>query len=158
MVNTMKLQKMKKISRRSALYLLGGITGTILTPSLPLSKPNQLLERIDTLTQGVAKVEDKILLNLPEVAENGNIVKVGFEIKNPMVANNYIKHVYIFAEKNPAPDVAKFFFTPEMGICSATTKIRLSKTQSVYLLAENSNGQFLMTKRKVKVTIGGCGV
>ena len=89
----MKSQKMSKISRRRALYLLGGTTGTILTPSLTLSKPNQLLERIDTLTKGVAKVEDKILLNLPEVAENGNIVKVSFEIKNPMVANNYIKHV-----------------------------------------------------------------
>jgi len=154
----MKLKKMNKISRRRALCLIGGITGTILTPSFTLSKPNQLQDRIYSLTKGAAKVENKILLNLPEVAENGNIVKVGFEIKNPMVADNYIKHVYIFAEKNPAPDVAKFFFTPEMGTCSATTKIRLSKTQNVYLLSENSNGQFLMTKKRVKVTIGGCGV
>ena len=149
---------MSNISRRRALCLIGGITGTILTPSFALSKPNQLQDRIYSLTKGAAKVENKILINLPEVAENGNIVKVGFEIKNPMVADNYIKHVYIFAEKNPAPDVAKFFFTPEMGTCSATTKIRLSKTQNVYLLSENSNGQFLMTKKKVKVTIGGCGV
>ena len=44
-----------------------------------------------------------------------------------------------------------------MGSCSATTRIRLSKTQNVYLLAENNNGQFLMTNEKVKVTIGGCG-
>lgn len=154
----MKLQKMSNISRRRALCLIGGITGTIFTPSFTFSKPNQLQDRIYSLTKGAAKVENKILINLPEVAENGNIVKVGFEIENPMVADNYIKHVYIFAEKNPAPDVAKFLFTPEMGTCSATTKIRLSKTQNVYLLSENSNGQFLMTKKKVKVTIGGCGV
>ena len=44
-----------------------------------------------------------------------------------------------------------------MGSCSATTRMRLSKTQNVYLLAENNNGQFLMTNAKVKVTIGGCG-
>jgi sulfur-oxidizing protein SoxY len=44
-----------------------------------------------------------------------------------------------------------------MGACSATTRMRLSKTQNVYLLAEYNNGKFAMTKSKVKVTIGGCG-
>jgi predicted secreted protein len=35
--------------------------------------------------------------------------------------------------------------------------MRLSKTQNIYLLAEYNNGNFAMTKSKVKVTIGGCG-
>ena len=44
-----------------------------------------------------------------------------------------------------------------MGICSATTRIRLSKTQNVVLVGENNKNEYFMTKSKVKVTIGGCG-
>ena len=74
-----------------------------------------------------------------------------------MTETDHIKTVYILADGNPSPSVAKFSFTPVMGSCSATTRIRLAKTQNVYLLAENNSGQFLMTNAQVKVTIGGCG-
>ena len=74
-----------------------------------------------------------------------------------MTETDHIKTVYILADGNPSPNVAKFSFTPEMGSCSATTRMRLSKTQNVYLLAANNNEQFFMTYAKVKVTIGGCG-
>jgi sulfur-oxidizing protein SoxY len=35
--------------------------------------------------------------------------------------------------------------------------MRLAKTQDVVAVAELGNGQFLMSLRNVKVTIGGCG-
>ncbi len=35
--------------------------------------------------------------------------------------------------------------------------MRLQRTQDVITIAELSDGRFLMTKRAVKVTIGGCG-
>ena len=98
-----------------------------------------------------------MFLDLPEIAENGNQVKINFEIESEMSKANYIKNVYILSDGNPAPDVAQFSFTPEMGVCSATTRIRLSKTQNVHLVAENNQNEFFMTKSKVKVTIGGCG-
>ena len=65
--------------------------------------------------------------------------------------------VHVFADGNPAPKVAKFMFTPSAGVCSATTRMRLAKTQNVYLLAEFSNGNYAMAQSTVKVTIGGCG-
>ena len=153
----MKLRKLKKISRRNALQLIAVFTGTAVFPSISLAQSNQALDRINEITNGLGATESDIWLDLPEIAENGNQVKVSFEMDSPMTETDHIKTVYILADGNPSPNVAKFSFTPEMGSCSATTRMRLSKTQNVYLLAANNNEQFFMTYAKVKVTIGGCG-
>ena len=153
----MKLKKLRKISRRNALQLIAGFTGTAILPSMSFSQPNKALDRINEITKGLGATESDVYFDLPEIAENGNQVKVSFEMDSPMTETDYVKTVYIFADGNPSPNVAKFYFTPQMGSCSATTRMRLSKTQNVYLLAENNDGQFLMTNAKVKVTIGGCG-
>ena len=114
-------------------------------------------EHIAAFTGGADAVAGAIELDAPEIAENGNQVKVSFDIESPMTEEDFVKTVYILADGNPAPNVAKFSFTTDMGACSATTRMRLSKTQNIYLLAEYNNGNFAMTKSKVKVTIGGCG-
>ena len=148
---------MKKISRRNAIHLLSVLAGSMFVSSISFSQTNQVLKRIDEITKGLGAEESDIYLDLPEIAENGNQVQINFEIDSPMTETNYIKQVHVLADGNPAPNVATFSFTPEMGSCAATTRMRLSKTQNVYLLAENSDGQFSMTKAKVKVTIGGWG-
>ena len=134
-----------------------GTAGYIMSSGIVFAGKEQVLKRIDEITKGKGAKELDIFLDLPEIAENGNQVKVNFEIESEMTEENYIKNVYILADGNPAPDVAKFSFTPDMGMCSATTRIRLSKTQNVVLVAENNKNEYFMTKSKVKVTIGGCG-
>jgi len=153
----MKLKKLNKLSRRNALQLIAVFTGTAIIPSMSFSQSNKALNRINEITKGLGASESDVYLDLPEIAENGNQVKVSFEMESPMTQTDHIKTVHILADGNPSPNVTKFSFTPEMGSCAATTRMRLSKTQNVYLLAENNNGQFLMTNAKVKVTIGGCG-
>jgi|TARA_B100001939_G_scaffold53004_1_gene42257 sulfur-oxidizing protein SoxY len=153
----MKTIKMKNISRRNAIVLMLGTAGYLMSSKIVFAGKEQVLKRIDEITKGKGAKELDIFLDLPEIAENGNQVKVNFEIESEMTEENYIKNVYILADGNPAPDVAKFSFTPDMGMCSATTRIRLSKTQNVVLVAENNKNEYFMTKSKVKVTIGGCG-
>ena len=153
----MKTIKMINISRRNAIGLMLGTAGYLMSSRIAFAGKEQVLKRIDEITKGKGAKELDIFLDLPEIAENGNQVKVNFEIESEMTKANYIKNVYILADGNPAPDVAKFSFTPEMGVCSATTRIRLSKTQNVVLVAENNKNEYFMTKSKVKVTIGGCG-
>ena len=153
----MKTIKMKNISRRNAIVLMLGSAGYLISSKIVFAGKEQVLKRIDEITKGKGAKELDIFLDLPEIAENGNQVKVNFEIESEMTEENYIKNVYILADGNPAPDVAKFSFTPDMGMCSATTRIRLSKTQNVVLVAENNKNEYFMTKSKVKVTIGGCG-
>ena len=153
----MKTIKMKNISRRNAIVLMLGTAGYIMSSGIAFAGKEKVLKRIDEITKGKGAKELDIFLDLPEIAENGNQVKVNFEIESEMTKENYIKNVYILADGNPAPDVAKFSFTPDMGMCSATTRIRLSKTQNVVLVAENNKNEYFMTNSKVKVTIGGCG-
>ena len=153
----MKQIKMQIISRRNILLLLGGATGSLLFSNYALAKPNLALNKIKEISKNTKVEETDLFLDVPEIAENGNQVKVSFEMDSPMTQSDYIKSVYILSDGNPSPNVAKFSFTPKMGSCSATTRMRLSKTQNVYLLAESNSGQFLMTNAKVKVTIGGCG-
>ena len=153
----MKTIKMINISRRNAIALMLGTAGYLMSSKIVFAGKEQVLKRIDEITKGKGAKELDIFLDLPEIAENGNQVKVNFEIESEMTEENYIKNVYILADGNPAPDVAKFSFTPDMGMCSATTRIRLSKTQNVVLVAENNKNEYFMTKSKVKVTIGGCG-
>ena len=153
----MKLLKTEFISRRDAMILIGAFSSTMMFPAHSFASVNKTLDRIKEITNGSEVEESDLFLDLPEIAENGNQVKVSFEIDSPMTEENHVKNVYILADGNPAPNVAKFSFTPALGSCSATTRMRLSKTQHVYLLAAYNNGKFAITKSKVKVTIGGCG-
>ena len=149
--------QMQDISRRHALGLLGA-AGIVLTSGLPvLADGAAVASKIKSLTGGKPVGEDSITLDLPEIAENGNAVKVAFSVDSPMTADNYVKAVHVMADGNPVPEVASFNFTPAMGACNASTRMRLAKTQNIVVLAEMSDGSFKTAKQTVKVTIGGCG-
>ena len=99
----------------------------------------------------------KVSLELPEIAENGNTVPFTVSADSPMTADDYVKEMHVFATGNPVAHVISLYFTPESGKATATSRMRLSKTQDVVAVAVMSNGKVYMGKRQVKVTIGGCG-
>jgi sulfur-oxidizing protein SoxY len=146
-----------QISRRQALGMLGA-AGAVAFAGMPAYADGAAVAaKVKTLTGGKAVGEGAIELDLPEIAENGNAVKVAFSIDSPMTADNYVKAVHVMADGNPTPEVASFSFTPAMGACSASTRMRLAKTQNIVVLAEMSDGSFKQAQQTVKVTIGGCG-
>ena len=153
----MKTYVLKLMSRRQAMTLLGAAGLTCAVAPAALAGPEDVAARIAELTGGAAGDDALITLDMPEIAENGNAVKVAFDIDSPMTADNYVKAVHILADGNPEPDVATFNFSPAMGACYATTRMRLSKTQNVHVIAAFSDGSFGSAEATVKVTIGGCG-
>ena len=150
-------KKLKYISRRQALNFLGSTSLILYLPQVAQASTEMVSGVIEEIIDGKNSVNAEIYLDLPEIAENGNQVKVSFEIDSPMTDENFVRFVHVLADGNPAPKVARFMFTPSAGVCSATTRMRLAKTQNVYLLAEFSNGSYAMAQSTVKVTIGGCG-
>jgi len=103
------------------------------------------------------KSSSKIELDVPEIAENGSTVPMGVKVDSPMTNADHVKAVHVMATKNPDPEIITFKFTPKSGRAEAQTRMRLAETQNVMAVAELSDGATIMTQKKVKVTIGGCG-
>jgi len=101
--------------------------------------------------------EGKFALELPEIAENGNTVPFTVSVESPMTEKDHVKAIHVIATANPQPGVAMFRLTPLSGKAAVSSRLRLARTQDVIGIAELSDGRFLMAKRPVKVTIGGCG-
>ncbi|MCB1384054.1 MAG: thiosulfate oxidation carrier protein SoxY [Notoacmeibacter sp.] len=106
---------------------------------------------------GKAPESGKITLNAPEIAENGNTVPISVSVESAMSGDDMVESVILLADGNPSPDVATFHFTALSGSATATTRIRLAKTQNVIAVAKMKDGSVYMDKKQVKVTIGGCG-
>ncbi len=102
-------------------------------------------------------IDGRFTFELPEIAESGNTVPYGVTVESPMTDAEYVKSVHILASGNPQPGVASFYFTPLSGKAQVAARLRLARTQEVVAVAELSDGKFLLAKRTVKVTIGGCG-
>jgi len=98
-----------------------------------------------------------VTLTTPEIAENGNSVPISVSVDSPMTEDNYVESVVVYAEGNPLPQVVTFNFSPASGEASASTRMRLAKTQNVVAVAKMSDGSVFIDTRNVKVTIGGCG-
>lgn len=137
-----------------ALFSAAGATGAT-AQDKPLSAD---LEAALKKIMGDAKPADgRISLDIPEIAENGNTVPFVLSVESPMTETDFVKALHIMAAGNPQPGVASFTFTPASGRAFAASRMRLARTQEVIAVAEMSDGRFLLGRRTVKVTIGGCG-
>ena len=92
-----------------------------------------------------------------EIAENGNTVPFSVSAESPMTEADHVKALHIISTGNPQADIAVFTFSPQSGKAGVSSRMRLAKTQEIIVVAELSDGKFLIGKRTVKVTIGGCG-
>ena len=130
------------------------LTGEALAQAAPQAW-QEALKRIAGEAQPTT--DARLTFDLPEIAENGNTVPFTIGVESPMTEKEHVKAVHVISTANPAPNVATFRFTLLSGKASAASRMRLAQTQEVIGLAELNDGKFLMTRRSVKVTVGGCG-
>ncbi len=138
-----------ELTRRNLLALGSGSLAFASLAGLP-AFASLTDDAVAALTGGAEMGSGAITLTAPEIAENGNTVPIGVDA--PGAAE-----VTLFADGNPVPNVATFKFGPLSASRSASTRIRLAKTQNVVAIAKMEDGSFQMAKAEVKVTIGGCG-
>ena len=141
-----------KINRRKVVITGVGVAATSLLPInlLAQSDGQSAEEIIKEFTGGASIGSGDIMLTTPEIAENGNTVPISVESKKATA-------IKILALGNPGPDVVTFKFGPLSATRSASTRIRLRKTQDVLAIAKLEDCSCIQDIQKVKVTIGGCG-
>ena len=112
----------------------------------------------DALVGRATPRDSGLTLDLPEQVDNGDYVPVALAVDSPMTAEDHVKAVHILSTANPRAAVATFRFTLLSGKARVTSRMRLANTQEVVAVAELSDGRILVTRRKVSVKIGGCGI
>jgi sulfur-oxidizing protein SoxY len=126
-------------------------------PALAQEPVRSIDEAMKKVLGDAKPTESGITLEIPEIAENGNTVPFTLAVDSPMTDANHVKAVHVFASGNPQVGVASYVFTPAAGKAAVSSRMRLARTQDIIVVAELSDGKFLLGKRNVKVTIGGCG-
>lgn len=107
-------------------------------------------DALKALGGGVPANSSDILLKAPDIAENGAVVPIGIESKIPGTQS-----IALLVEKNPSP-LAAAFDIPAGTEASVTTRVKMGETSNVYALVQ-ANGKYFVTKKEIKVTLGGCG-
>jgi sulfur-oxidizing protein SoxY len=149
-----------RTTRRQFLSLAGGVTvaGTIPIVTLrPLSASPAMLNTAIRNVVGEAPIRTgKVKIDIPPLVENGNTVPMTVSVASPMTADDYVKSIHVFNEKNPQPNIGNFHLGPSAGRAQISTRIRLADTQKVVAIARLSDDTFWQVTADVVVTLAAC--
>ena len=109
---------------------------------------NGVEQAIAGFTGGATPLKGGVLLEVPEIADNGGSVPV-------RIAAEGARRIALFADGNPNPGVAVFTFG-RLVPPAATIRIRLAGSQNVIAVAEMADGTFRQASQAIAVTVGGC--
>ncbi len=149
------------VSRRQALTMGAGAVAVSALgwSSLPaLAESNGFEDVISQFTGGKTPAEERVNLDLPQIADDGNAVPMTITVDSPMTEEDHVTDILVVADGNPRPGVATFHFSPANGIAEVGTRIRMAQTENIIAVAKMNDGSVFMAKKEVTVTVGGCGI
>jgi sulfur-oxidizing protein SoxY len=149
-----------RASRRAILQATAGLAGSgalaLLSVRPAQSTPEMMQDAIRAAIGEASVQKGKVKLDLPPLVENGNSVPCTVTVESPMTADNYVKAIHIFNEKNPQPNVISVKLGPRAGQAKFSTRIRLADTQNITAIAEMSDGTCWSDDIDVIVTLAAC--
>lgn len=145
-------------TRRHVLLVLAlsdaGMTGA--AQAAPSRQEESGDAAITRLLGGATPQVGRIDVTLPQIAESGNAVSLAISVVSPMSVADHVRAIHVVAERNPRPWVASFTLGPTAGRAALETRIRLSDSQTVSVLAKMSDGSWWIRQTDVTVIIGAC--
>lgn len=97
-----------------------------------------------------AEISKDLIINAPDIAENGAVVQVSVA-----TSLSNVQQLAILVEKNPNT-LAADFHIPAGTEPAVTSRIKMAQTSNVHVLAKVDDKWIIATK-EIKITLGGCG-
>ncbi len=131
------------------------------TPATPQASPAVDAVWTNTLrahyfqSRPIVESDEVIELDAPPRAEDAALVPIRINAGIPQSDERFIKTIWLVVDKNPAPLVGRFHFTPRSGRADLSLRVRVNEYTPIRAIAETNDGQLFMTRRFVKAS-GGC--
>lgn len=144
------------LPRRRALQTLAA--GACLLLVRPASAtPEELAAVLRETFGGRPTKRGRVKLELPRLAESGNVVPVTVSVDSPMTPADHVRSIHLFAEKNNQPRILDIQLGPFNGKAVFASRIRLATSQQVTAVAVLSDGSLWSAAVEVEVTTSSCG-
>lgn len=154
------MRKSEPSTRRRFLGLAGSAAVIGAAPVVTLrpaaATPATLATAIRNVVGGAVVRTGKVKLDIPPLVENGNTVPMTVSVSSPMTADDYVKSIHVFNEKNPQPNIGNFHLGPRAGRAQVSTRIRLADSQKIVAIAHLADGSFWSASVDVVVTLAAC--
>jgi predicted secreted protein len=97
-----------------------------------------------------------IVLDAPDIAENGEVVSIAVKGIRNIDAERIVRKISFYNEFRDEP-VARFMLGENTHLDGLKTRFRLRESSNIFAVAELDNGQLISGASFIKVTIEGCG-
>jgi sulfur-oxidizing protein SoxY len=159
-MNAQPLSTLQSPNRRHALQnagvLLLAITATPVLAQRASSEvttaPKATRDAINRFTQNKPFEMGRVKLDVSELVENGHAVPVTVSVDAKV---GEVDAIAIFTEENPQPDVAVFNIR-HASKTQLSTRMRIAKSQRVWVMARMSDGRCFAQPVQVIVTLAAC--
>jgi sulfur-oxidizing protein SoxY len=153
----MKNPDRKGATRRDMLSVgLAGVGAALIRIAPAAATPESMRKAIHQVVGEAPVHKGKVTIDVPPLVENGNTVSLAIEVASPMTAQDYVKAIHVFNEKNPQPNIISTRLGARAGRARISTRFRLADTQTVVAIAELSDGSFWSASADVIVTLAAC--
>ena len=134
-------------------HILIAAAGSVLLAPLPAAATEaQVADLIRDLTGEAGLKPGRVKLDIPLLVENGNAVPMTVSVDSP----EPVRSLHVFAQRNPLPHVANFYFGPRAGPPKVSTRIRLATSQTVIAVAKLADGSCWSDSIELIVTLAAC--
>jgi len=99
---------------------------------------------------------ERLVLDIPRIADNGNLVPVRIALPGPFAPGAEVKSIHLFSQKNPVAQMAVFHFPVPVGRVEVESRVRLAGTQRVAAVATLADGTLYAATADVIVTVSAC--
>ncbi len=144
-------------SRRRALQLLAAGACVLITRRASAT-PDELTVALRDAFGDKPIERGKVKLEIPRIAENGNVVPVTVSVDSPMTQQDYVSGIHLFAEKNHLPRILDVQLGPYNGKAVLATRVRVATSQQIIAIAEMSDGSLWSAAADIEVISSDCGL